>query len=49
MFEDEMTEDHIVRTDDEYRRVTEQEIADEKLAQFKSIAASLQALACLLC
>lgn len=41
MFEDEMTEDQMVRTDDEYRRLTAQEIEEEKLAQAKAQAAGL--------
>ncbi|WP_156927854.1 hypothetical protein [Bradyrhizobium sp. Tv2a-2] len=32
MFEDEMTEEHIARTEAEYRAVTRQEVRDQKLA-----------------
>lgn len=49
MFEDEMTEDHMARTEAEYQRVTEQEIMDEKLAQFKALAAGIAGVAASLC
>lgn len=32
MFEDEMTEQHTARTEAEYRRVTRQEVRDERAA-----------------
>ena len=45
MFEDEMTEDHAVRTDDEYRRIVEAELHEEKMAQAKATEAVLNGLA----
>ena len=41
MFEDEMTEEHMARTDAEYQAVTRQEVFVEELAQAKSVASGL--------
>jgi hypothetical protein len=42
MFEDEMTEDHIARTEAEYRRVTRQEVKEQELADERALAAALR-------
>ncbi len=44
MFEDEMTEEHMVRTAEEYYRVTEQEKHEEKLAEARAYIAALEGL-----
>ena len=43
MFEDEMTEEHLARTGDEYRRVTEQDKHDEQIAIMRAYIVSLEA------
>jgi spore coat protein CotH len=48
MFEDEMTEDHIVRTIEEYDRVTQQEIHDEQIAAMRAYISALEAQVLLL-
>lgn len=44
VFEDEMTEEHLARTEAEYRRVTDQEIHEERVAVAQAFARSAAAL-----
>ena len=48
MFEDEMTEEHLATTAEEYYRVTRQEIHDEKLACARAYISALEGLVCML-
>lgn len=45
MFEDEMTEEHEVRTDEEYRRLVEAEIHEEHVARMQGLARAMEGLA----
>jgi hypothetical protein len=45
MFEDEMLPEHAVRSDQEYRRLVEQELHDEAIAQAQAMGRSLTGMA----
>lgn len=44
MFDDEMTEQNVVRTAEEYYRVTQQEKHDEQMAVMRAYITSLEAM-----
>lgn len=44
MFEDEMTEEHMARTEEDYQRVTRQEIHDGKIDEMRTMTVTMQDL-----
>ena len=44
MFEDEMTEEHMARTEEDYQRATRQEIHDSKVDEMRAMTVAMQGL-----